>query len=68
MRLAANGARNKLFEVAGTLLKAKPEDLDAADGKIFVKAQPSKSVPFKQAAAKILGVSVRTLQRKEKQL
>jgi xanthine dehydrogenase YagR molybdenum-binding subunit len=55
VRLAANGARNKLFEVAGTLLKAKPEDLDAADGKIFVKAQPSKSVPFKQAAAKMPG-------------
>ncbi len=27
----------------------KPEDLDLADGKIFVKADPSKAVPLKQA-------------------
>jgi xanthine dehydrogenase molybdenum-binding subunit len=27
----------------------KPEDLDIADGKVFVKADPEKSVPLKQA-------------------
>jgi CO/xanthine dehydrogenase Mo-binding subunit len=32
----------------------KPEDLDMADGKVFVKADPSKSVPLKQATSKHL--------------
>jgi xanthine dehydrogenase YagR molybdenum-binding subunit len=53
VRLAANGARTKLFEIAAQLLKAKAEDLDAADGKIFVKAKPAQGVTFKQAAAKM---------------
>jgi len=65
VRLAANGARIKLFEVAAPLLKAKAEDLDAADGKVFVKAQPSKSVTFKRAAAKMPGEVIHvTSQRK----
>lgn len=32
----------------------KPEDLDMADGKVFVKADPSKSVPLRQATSKNL--------------
>ena len=36
VRLAANQARTKLFELAAPLLGAKPEELDAANGKIFV--------------------------------
>jgi xanthine dehydrogenase YagR molybdenum-binding subunit len=55
VRLAANEARKKLFAVAAPLLKAKPEELDAAGGKIFVASQPSKAIPFKQAAAKMPG-------------
>ena len=65
IRLAANDARKKLFEIAAPLLKAKAEDLDAADGKIFVKAQPAKSLPFKQVAAKMPGEVIHvTAQRK----
>jgi xanthine dehydrogenase YagR molybdenum-binding subunit len=55
VRLAANGARQKLFAIAAPLLGAKPEDLDAADGKIFLAKQPGKSVAFKQVAAKMSG-------------
>jgi xanthine dehydrogenase YagR molybdenum-binding subunit len=55
VRLAASDARKKLFAIAAPLLKAKPEELDAADGKIFVKAQPARGLPFKQVAAKMPG-------------
>lgn len=55
VRLAANNARRKLFEVAAPLLKVKPEELDAADGRIFPKGQPAKGLPFKQVAAKMAG-------------
>jgi xanthine dehydrogenase YagR molybdenum-binding subunit len=44
VRLAANQARTKLFELAAPLLGVKPEDLDAANGKIFVAKDPA-SVP-----------------------
>jgi xanthine dehydrogenase YagR molybdenum-binding subunit len=53
VRLAAHDARQKLFAVAAPLLGAKPEDLDAGDGKIFVAKTPAKGLPFKQVAAKM---------------
>jgi len=53
VRLAANEARTKLFELAAPLLGAKPEELDAANGAIFVEKDKAKSVTFKQAAAKM---------------
>src|SRR6185436_19108028 len=55
VRLAAHDARMKLFAVAGPLLGAAADELDAADGKIFVVRTPSKSIGFKQAAAKMPG-------------
>jgi len=65
VRLAANGARTKLFEIAAPLLKAKLDDLDAADGKIFVKGKPAQGIAFKQAAAKMPGEVIHvTAQRK----
>jgi xanthine dehydrogenase YagR molybdenum-binding subunit len=66
VRLAAADARQKLFEVTAPLLKAQPADLDAADGKIFVKTQPSKSVTFKQAAAKMTGEVITALAQRKK--
>jgi xanthine dehydrogenase molybdopterin-binding subunit B len=51
VRLAAHDARTKVLALAAPLLKAKPDELDAADGKIFVAGQPSRSITFKQAAA-----------------
>jgi xanthine dehydrogenase YagR molybdenum-binding subunit len=58
VRLAANGARKKLFETAAPLLGAKPGELDAAGGKVFVAKSPAKAVGFKQAAAKMAGESI----------
>lgn len=55
VRLAASKARQKLFELAAPLLKAKPEELDAADGKVFVKGKPGGGLPFKQVAARMPG-------------
>jgi xanthine dehydrogenase YagR molybdenum-binding subunit len=53
VRLAAHDAKQKLLVVAAPLLKAKPEELSAADGKVFVTATPSRSLTLKQAAAKM---------------
>jgi CO/xanthine dehydrogenase Mo-binding subunit len=44
---AAEDARKKLIAAAVPLLKVQSADeLDAADGKVFVKADPSNSVPY----------------------
>src|SRR5207253_2115118 len=67
VRLAAHDARTKLFAVAAPLLGAKPEELDAADGKIFVAASPGKSVTFKQAAAKMPGEVIASVAERKKQ-
>jgi CO/xanthine dehydrogenase Mo-binding subunit len=55
VRLAAHGARMKLFDAVAPLLKASPAELAAAGGKVFVAAAPSRSLTFKQAAAKMPG-------------
>jgi xanthine dehydrogenase YagR molybdenum-binding subunit len=67
VRLAANDARTKVFALAAPLLKAKPEELDAADGKIFVAGQPSRSITFKQAAAKMPGEVIDCVAERKKQ-
>ena len=75
VRLAANQARAKIFELAAPLLGAKPEELDAAHGKIFVlsdagspaSAGKTKAVTFKQAAAKMSGESIDCLAKRPKQ-
>jgi xanthine dehydrogenase YagR molybdenum-binding subunit len=67
VRLAANGARAKLFDLAAPLLGAKPDELDAADGRIFVKATPSKVVAFKQAAAKMPSETIAVVAERKKQ-
>ncbi len=67
VRLAANQARTKLFELAAPLLGAKPEELDAANGRIFVAKEPARSVTFKQAAAKMSGETIDCLAKRPKQ-
>ncbi|WP_027716178.1 xanthine dehydrogenase family protein molybdopterin-binding subunit [Desulfuromonas sp. TF] len=44
---AAEDARKKLLELAAPLLAANPEDLETADGVIFVREQPGRSVPWR---------------------
>jgi len=67
VRLAANQARTKLFGLAAPLLGAKPEELDAANGRIFVAKDRTKSVTFKQAAAKMSGETIDCLAKRPKQ-
>ncbi|HLA79094.1 MAG TPA: molybdopterin cofactor-binding domain-containing protein, partial [Vicinamibacteria bacterium] len=58
VRLAAHEARQKLFDLAAGLLKAKPEALDATGGRIFVIASPSRSITIRQAAARMPGETI----------
>jgi xanthine dehydrogenase YagR molybdenum-binding subunit len=67
VRLAANEARTKLFALAAPLLGTTPDRLDAANRKIFVLGDPSRSVTFKQAAAKMSGETIDCLAKRKKQ-
>ncbi len=53
--------------MAAPLLGAKAEDLDAAGGKIFVAATPSKSIGFRQAAAKMPNEVISAVAERKKQ-
>lgn len=46
-------ALNQLFAKVAPTLGVKPEELEAADGKIRVIANPSKSIAWKEACAKL---------------
>lgn len=46
---AAEDALKILFEQAAPGLKAKPEDLETIDAKIFVKGKPEKTLPWSRA-------------------
>ncbi|MBI2177118.1 MAG: molybdopterin-dependent oxidoreductase, partial [Candidatus Tectomicrobia bacterium] len=52
-RLAALEARDMLFRGAAELLECDAADLDARDGKIFVKSSPEKQTTHQQAYMKI---------------
>jgi xanthine dehydrogenase YagR molybdenum-binding subunit len=67
VRLAAHDARRKVFALAAPLLGVGPDDLDAADGKIFVAGSPGTSIPFRQAAAKMPGELITSYGEKKKQ-
>jgi xanthine dehydrogenase YagR molybdenum-binding subunit len=55
-RRAAVDAREQLFERIAPHLETTPDNLVAEDGKIFVKDDPSRSLTWKQATAR-LGVT-----------
>jgi xanthine dehydrogenase YagR molybdenum-binding subunit len=67
VRLAAHEARTKLFALAAPLLGVTPEELDAANGTIFVAKDKTKSVTFKQAAAKMSGETIDCTAKRPKQ-
>lgn len=52
-RRAATDARDRLFATVASSLNARPEELEAADGKIRVAAAPSRSLSWKDACAKL---------------
>jgi xanthine dehydrogenase YagR molybdenum-binding subunit len=66
-RLAASQVRTKLFALAAPLLGVAPEELDAANGKIFVAKDPKRSVTFKQAAAKMPGETIDVTAKRPRQ-
>jgi xanthine dehydrogenase YagR molybdenum-binding subunit len=67
VRLAANEARTKLFALAAPLLGVAPEELDAANGKIFVAKDKTKSIAFKDAAARMSGETIDCTAKRPKQ-
>ena len=67
VRMAAHDAKMKLFAAVAPALGAKPEELEAHGGKVFVTAKPGKSLTFKQAAAKIAGEQVTATAERKKQ-
>jgi xanthine dehydrogenase YagR molybdenum-binding subunit len=66
-RLAAHEARTRIAELAAPLLKAPPEQLDFADGRIFVAADPGRSLTFREAAQKMPGEVIARLTDRKRQ-
>jgi xanthine dehydrogenase YagR molybdenum-binding subunit len=54
-RDAAYKAKQKMFEIAAKILSTNAGELSAADGKIFVTNDPSRSLRWKEVAARIPG-------------
>ncbi|HET9400532.1 MAG TPA: molybdopterin cofactor-binding domain-containing protein, partial [Candidatus Acidoferrales bacterium] len=52
-RLAATNALNKLLAAVAPSMDVKPEELEAYGGKIRVAANPTKSITWNQACAKL---------------
>jgi aerobic carbon-monoxide dehydrogenase large subunit len=53
--LAAQEIRKKLFTVAGRLMQAQPEELEAAEGKIYVRSTPDRHMLIRHVARAIYG-------------
>lgn len=58
VRYAAVKAMNELFAKVAPSLGAQPDQLEAWQGKIRVIGNPSKSIPWKQACAKLGGTPI----------
>jgi len=66
-RLAAHEARMRVAALAAPLLNAKPDELEFADGKIFVAANPGRQVAFREAAQKMPGEVIACLADRKRQ-
>ncbi|MCG6923941.1 MAG: xanthine dehydrogenase family protein molybdopterin-binding subunit [Acidobacteria bacterium] len=67
VRLAANDAKKKLFEVAAKALDADPAELESEGGKVFVASDPSRSLTFKEAASRMPGEVIDCTAERKKQ-
>jgi len=54
--MAALDVKNQLLEIAAPVLGVKPEELESRDGKIYVKADPTKAVTLKDVCVKAYAV------------
>ena len=52
---AALDAKRQVLAAAAPMLQAKPEDLEWKAGKVFLKSDPAKFIPFFQVAMKECG-------------
>ncbi len=59
-RRAAIDALAELFAKVAPALKAKPEELEAVNGTIRVKGEPSRSLTWKQACGKLGATAINT--------
>ncbi|HLQ32919.1 MAG TPA: molybdopterin cofactor-binding domain-containing protein, partial [Chloroflexota bacterium] len=59
-RRAATNALNDLLDKVAESLGAKADDLEAVGGQIRVKSDPSRSLTWKQACAKLAATSITT--------
>jgi xanthine dehydrogenase YagR molybdenum-binding subunit len=57
-RMAATDALNQLFKVVAPSLNANPDDLEAYEGKVYAKSNPSNSLTWQQACAKLGAASI----------
>ena len=46
---AAEDAKRKLFDLAAPILDARPEDLETRDGRIYVRDNEERSIPWRKA-------------------
>src|SRR5919197_1150923 len=53
VKMAAADAKQKLFASLAGAMGAKPEDLELGDHKLFSKKDPTKSLTWKQACARL---------------
>ncbi len=51
--LAATEVREKMLRVAASMLEAAAQDLEAADGRIFVRGAPDRSLTIEEVAAEV---------------
>ena len=51
--LAATDVKEKMLKVAGNMLEASPSDLEAADGRIFVRGTPDRGVSHDEVAHEV---------------
>jgi CO/xanthine dehydrogenase Mo-binding subunit len=47
---AAREVKSQLSQIAAELMEANPEDMVFRDGKVFVRGNPDRSIPFKELA------------------
>lgn len=46
IKAAAAQAKKRVFEIAGGLMEANPEDLEISDGQVYVKGSPGSAMPL----------------------
>jgi len=51
--LAATDVKEKMLRVAGNMLEASPSDLEAAEGRIFVRGTPDRGVTHDEVAREV---------------